>query len=237
MYKHQTVSVVLPTFNEEKSIRKVIEDFITVPYVDEVIVVNNNASPGTRIEVAQTRARQVFESRQGYGYALIRGMAESKGDIIVTCEPDGTFEPKDVIKLLAYSDNFDVVLGTRTSKSCIENGAYMPWPIRIGNIIVAKYLEYLYSGPSLTDVGCTFKLVKREVYEKIRNSLRTGDGRFSPHLMIKIISNRVPCIEIPVQFKKRIGESGYTGSIWKAAKLGFKMVLLITVQKFKKSFH
>ncbi len=234
MYNGQTVSVVLPTFNEEKSIKDVIDSFMAIRYVDEIIVIDNNASLRTRLEVMKTNARLIREPRQGYGHALTRGMVEAKGDIIVTCEPDGTFESMDIEKLLVYSDNFDVVFGTRTSKCCIEDGAYMPWPIRIGNIMVAKYLKLLFGGPSLTDVGCTFKLIKRSAYEKIRNSLYTGDGRFSPHLMIEIIRNQVPCIEIPVHFKKRIGESGYTGSIWKAAKLGFRMVLLITSQKLKK---
>lgn len=234
MYNGQMVSVVLPTFNEEKSIKEIIDGFTAIRYVDEVVVADNNASIQTKLEVAKTKAKLIRETRQGYGYALMRGMAEAKGDIIVTCEPDGTFEPKDLIKLLAYSDNFDAVFGTRTSKSCIENGAYMPWPIRIGNIIVAKYMELLFNGPSLTDVGCTFKLIKRSAYEKIRNNFYTGDGRFSPHFMVEVIRNKIKCVEIPVHFKKRIGQSGYTGSIYKAAKLGFRMVFLITSQKFKK---
>ena len=70
MYNGQTVSVVLPTFNEEKSIKDVIDSFMAIRYVDEIIVIDNNASLRTRLEVMKTNARLIREPRQGYGHAL-----------------------------------------------------------------------------------------------------------------------------------------------------------------------
>ena len=67
MWKNKKVSVVFPTYNEKESIRQVIEEFFATGYVDEIIVVNNNAAEGTKEEVEQTKAIQVFETRQGYG--------------------------------------------------------------------------------------------------------------------------------------------------------------------------
>ena len=103
MWKDKIVSVIFPTYNEKDSIQEAIQDFFSSGYVDEIIVVNNNAAPGTSQEVAKTKAKEVFEQKQGYGFAIRRGFEEAKGDIIIISEPDGTFVGRDVIKLLAYS--------------------------------------------------------------------------------------------------------------------------------------
>src|ERR1044071_10299357 len=109
MWGGKTVSVILMTYNEVDSIRATIDGFFATGLVDEVLVVNNNAAPGTSEEVAQTRAREVIETKQGYGWASRRGLREARGDLLVLAEPDGTFLPSDVVKLLAYSEDCDAV--------------------------------------------------------------------------------------------------------------------------------
>jgi len=148
MWQGQRVSVIFPTYNERASIRTAIEDFFANGYVDEIIVVNNNAAPGTSEEVAKTRAVEVFEPKQGYGHAIQRGLAEAHGDLLILSEPDGTFMGKDVLKLLAYSDDFDVVLGTRTSRELIWEGANMGFLLKCGNVAVAKMAEFLFNSTS-----------------------------------------------------------------------------------------
>ena len=236
MYKNKKVSVVIPTYNEAGSIRSVIDGFFDAQVVDEVVVVDNNAIGNTKEEIEKTKARRVVETKQGYGFALMRGMLEAKGDLVVMCEGDGTFLSKDIEKLLSYSDEFDAVLGTRTSRSAIWSGAFMPFPVRFANWLWAKIIEVLYNGPVLTDVGCTYKLVSRKVLEKIIPlfPMSEGGGKFSPEIMIWLIKKGVNLIEIPVIYKERVGVSGYTGSISKAAKLGIKMLPLIIKYKFKK---
>jgi glycosyltransferase involved in cell wall biosynthesis len=237
MYHNKKISVVIPTYNESQSIRGVIEGFFETRVVDEIIAVDNNALGNTEEEIKKTKAVYIKESeKQGYGFALMRGMNEATGDIVVMCEADGTFLPKDIEKLLSYSDEFDAVLGTRTSRSAIWSGAFMPFPVRFANWLWAKFLEILFNGPVLTDVGCTYKLVSREALEKIKPlfSMSKGDGRFSPELMIWLIKKKVNLIEVPVIFKERIGQSMYTGSVWRAAKLGIKMLPLIARYKFIK---
>ena len=125
MWKSQFISVILPTYNEKDSIAGSIGEFFDTGLVDEVLVINNNAAAGTSEEVAKTAAREIHEPLQGYGNAIRRGFREARGDLIIVCEPDGTFFGKDVIKLLAFSDDFDVVYGTRTSEEFIWTGANM----------------------------------------------------------------------------------------------------------------
>ena len=216
MYKGKKVSVVIPTYNEADSIATVIDGFFGTGVVDEVVVVDNNALGNTKEEIEKTKARRVVESeRQGYGHALMRGLREATGDLIVMTEADGTFDPRDIHKFLLYSDDFPVVFGTRTSRAVIWSGAFMPFPVRFGNWAVAKFLEVLHNGPTLTDVGCTYKLIRRDALRKILPlfSLSKGDGKWSPEFMIWTIRNGFEPIEIPVMFKQREGQSMYTRSI------------------------
>ena len=118
MYKNKTVSVVIPTYNEADSIQSVINGFFDTGVVDEVLAVDNNALGNTKSEIEKTKAIRIVEKEnQGYGHALMRGLREAKGDLIVMTEADGTFEPKDLHKFLLYSDDFPVVFGTKIGRA------------------------------------------------------------------------------------------------------------------------
>lgn len=236
MYKGKKVSIVFGTYNEVSSIRSEIDAYFATGLVDEVIAVDNNAKPGTKEEIEKTKARRVVETKQGYGFAYMRALSEAKGDLIFMTEVDGTFKPSDLQKFLLYSDDFPVVFGTRTSRAAIWSGAFMPFPVRFANWLWAKIIEVLYNGPVLTDVGCTCKLINREILEKIKKYFpeSPGDGTFSPELMIWLVRLEKKIIEIPVIYKERVGVSGYTGSTVRAAILGFKMLPLMFKYKFKK---
>lgn len=235
MYKNKKVSIVIGTYNEADSIAEVINGFFETGFVDEIIAVDNNALGNTKEEIEKTKARRIVETKQGYGFAYMRGLMEASGDLIVMTEADGTFAPEDLHKFLLYSDDFPVVFGTRTSRASIWSGAFMPFSVRFGNWAVAKFLEILHNGPTLTDVGCTYKLINREALEKIKPlfPMSEGGGKWSPEFMIWVIKKGFVPIEIPVMFKSRVGESMYTGSVWKAAKLGFKMIPMIFKYRFK----
>jgi glycosyltransferase involved in cell wall biosynthesis len=228
MWNNKKVSVALPTYNEKESIRSSIERFFKTGVVDEVVVCNNNAAAGTSEEVAQTRAREVFEPRQGYGWSCRKALSETTGEMIVLCEPDDSFEPMDIFKLLAYSLDFEVVLGSRTNRELIWTGANMGWFMKWGNWAVAKYMEFLFNTTSLTDVGCTMRLVKRETLEKILPTLRVGGSHFGPEFTLNCITRKVRMIEVPLNYKQRVGRSTVTGSRWVAFWLGVRMIWLIT---------
>ena len=91
----------------------------------------------------------------------------AKGDIVIMTEPDGTFDANDIFKLLAYSDDFDVVFGTRTTTILIGAGANMGFLMKWGNVLVAKLVEILFNTTQLTDVGCTYRLIKRTALAEI----------------------------------------------------------------------
>jgi len=227
MWKNKKVSVVFSTYNEKASIRKCIDDFFNTGVVDEVIAVDNNAVKGTREEIFKTRAKYFLETKQGFGWGYRRAMHESTGDIIVMTEPDGTYDTNDILKLLAYCDDFDVVFGTRTTSIMIGEGANMGWFLKWGNYAVAKFVEILFNTSHLSDVGCTYRLIKRSVYEKIKKKFVIGGNEFNPDMMLQIIRNRIKYIEIPVKYMRRVGVSSVTGDFRRTFVVGLKMIILI----------
>ena len=227
MWRGKSVAVIFPTYNEKGSIRAATLDYFATGLADEVIVVNNNAAPGTSEELAGTGAREIFESNQGYGHALLRGIDECNADLIVLSEPDGTFSAHDLIKLLAYSDDVPVVFGTRTTREFIWAGANMGWFLRWGNFAVAKMTEFLFNTTMLTDMGCTLRLFRREALQLIRPHLTIGGSHFGPQLLLETVAHRIPFVEIPVNYGTRVGKSSVTGNLWKATKLGLRMIALV----------
>ncbi len=227
MTKKLKISVILPTYNEKDSIRKVIRDFEATGVIDEIIVVNNNAIEGTSDEVSGTSAVEVFESVPGYGSAIQRGFREATGDLIFVCEPDDTFVASDVHKFLAYIDDVDVVYGSRTIKNFIGKGANMGHFLKVGNWFVAKMLQVMYRTNSLTDVGCTFRLIRKSALHKMQSNFRVKSGFFGPEMMLLTKHFDIPFVQIPIKYQARVGESSYTGDFKKAFVLGMKMIWFI----------
>jgi glycosyltransferase involved in cell wall biosynthesis len=219
--------VVLPTYNEKSSIRACCEAFFSTAVVDEIVVVNNNAAPGTSEEVQKTRAREVHEPVQGYGAAIRRGLREAKGDLIIVSEPDGTFVGNDVLKLLAYADDFEVVYGSRTVKELIWRGANMGLFLKWGNYAVAKLMEFLFNSTSLTDVGCTMRCVRREALARIEPLFTVDGSFFGPEMMVLSLLKGMKVIQIPVNYTKRVGSSSVTGNKLVAFYLGLRMFRLV----------
>lgn len=227
MHGGRRVTVVFPAFNEAPYIRAAVEDFFSSGVVDEIVVVDNNSRDGTADVAQAAGARVVHEAKQGYGHALQRGLREARGDIVVLAEPDGTFMGRDVHKLLAYADDFDMVCGTRTTRELVWAQANMGWFLRIGNWIVAKMIQVLYDAPSLSDCGCTLRLTHRAAVDRIIDGLTVGGSHFLPEMVIVGLKRGLRIIEVPVNYRGRVGESKITGTLEGTLRTGFRMIGLI----------
>lgn len=233
MWNGKDVSVVLMTFAERDSIREVIDGFFATGVVDEVVVVDNNAEPGTAEEVAKTRARLVHEPRQGYGHATRRGLLEANGELVVLSEPDATFLPADIHKLLVYSNECDVVLGTRTTRELIWADANMDWFLRWGNWAVAKLIEVLFNTNHLSDVGCTYRVLGRPYAEYVARTMRVGGSHAGVEIMLLAITSGARYVEVPLNYLPRVGTSSVTGKRLVAIRVGLRMMGLIL--RFRRS--
>ncbi|MBV9172568.1 MAG: glycosyltransferase family 2 protein [Chloroflexi bacterium] len=227
MWQGHRVSVVFPAYNEEDGIAAAVADFASLEAVDEVLVVDNNSRDATARRAEEAGARVVREPAQGYGHALRRGIADAQGEYVVLAEPDGTFIGKDVLKLLAYADDFDLVLGTRTTRELIWHGANMGWQLRWGNWLVAKVLQVLFDGPSLSDCGCTLRLIRRSAADRLLPRFTVGGSHFLPEMVCLALLNRLRLIEVPVNYRRRIGTSKITGSMQTTISVGVHMLTVI----------
>lgn len=208
MYKGKKVSVVFATYREKKSIRKVINSFFKTKFVDEIIVVNNNAEVGTDEQIKKTKAKIIYENRQGYGFAFQTALVKAKGDLVIVCEPDATFTGEDLERFLVYSKKFDVVLGSRTSLIPSLEFRGMGMLRKFANVLEAKSIEILFNTNALTDVGCTYKLFRRKAIQKIKNKWRIQKSAlFNTELLLLTVRENLSFVEIPVTYTKRIGKS------------------------------
>jgi glycosyltransferase involved in cell wall biosynthesis len=231
MYHDKTVSIVFPAYNEAEGITQAVKEFRAVEAIDKVYVVDNNSKDRTASLAKEAGAVVIDEFRQGYGHALRRGLLEADTDYIILCEPDGTFMAQDVYKLLSYAHQFEMVMGTRTTRELIWQAANMNWFLRWGNYIVGKWLQVLFNGPSLSDCGCTFRLVRRELAVQMNPHLSVGESHFLPEMVILALLMGAPIIEIPLNYRGRVGESKITGSVGGTVRTGTMM--LVTILRYK----
>ena len=205
------VAVIIPAYNEEESIGRVIND-IPEKIVGEVIVVNNNSTDKT-VEVAlKSGATVLNESFQGYGAACLTGIEYCKNknfDIIVFMDGDYSDYPEEIKMLLEpmKNENYDFVLGSRVLGKR-EKGA-LPFQSRIGSII-AGILIKLFWGVKYTDLG-PFRVIK---FDKLLE-LEMQDKWYgwTVEMQIKAARKNYKIKEIPVSYRKRIGKSKVTGTV------------------------
>ncbi|MGS0687155.1 glycosyltransferase family 2 protein [Nakamurella sp. GG22] len=227
MWNGKSLSVVLPTYNEKDSIADTIRAFDKLGIVDDILVVNNNAAPGTSEEVARTSAREVFETTQGYGAAIRRGLVEVDTDLICICEPDGTFKASDLNKLLPFTEECDFVVGSRTVSNFIWDGANMGWFLQWGNWAVAKVIEILFNTSYLSDVGCTFRVVSRSRVADIVEKARVDGSSFGLEMLMLAVVGRAKIVQVPVNYHQRVGVSSVTGDLPKTIRLGLGMLGMV----------
>lgn len=225
-------AVIIPAFNEEQSISKVIDE-IPKQLVEEIIVVNNNSTDRTGSIAEQAGATVLFESFKGYGASCLKGIEYIKSkpvDVVVFLDGDFSDYPGEIENLLApiINDDFDFVLGSRVSGKR-EKGA-LPVQSRIGSII-AGFLIQLFWGVKFTDLG-PFRAIK---FEKLV-SLGMKDKWFgwTVEMQIKAAKKYLKILEVPVSYRKRIGKSKVTGTVKGSVMAGVIILKTIFAELFKK---
>ena len=180
------------------------------------------------------------EPRQGYGFACIGGLnhalESTDADVIVLCEGDHTFYGEDLAKFLPYVSDCDLVIGTRNTRTLTREGSQMDWFMSWGNLFLAvlirlRYWDWSYLGRvQLTDVGCTFRVIRRDSLRQIIGKLKVGSHHFSPHMILVALQEHMALIEVPIKFRERIGESkGAGGNRLRGIRVGLTMVGSIAI--------
>lgn len=229
------VVVAVTAYNDAEATAQAVKDFSRQPGVIKVVVIDNNSTDKTAELAAAAGATVIRETRQGYGFACIRGLAESlkvaDADVVVLTEGDGTFFAEDTAKFLAYIDNADLVVGNRVVRGLVDSDSQMDHFFTWGNMAVAMLLRLRFwdgrhLGPAgLMDVGCTFRAIRRPALERILPDLLVGGNHFSPHMLLVAMARDLSVIEIPIRLRRRAGESkGASQSIWRGLAVGLAMI-------------
>ena len=204
--------VALTAYDDEVSIADAVRDFRSHPLVDEVIVVSNNSRDNTLERAREAGATAVNEPQQGYGRCVYRCFQEAiarGNELIVLCEGDRTFRAYDLDKFLAYAPHADIVNGTRTVERLRARATQLSTFIYYGNLFVGKLLEAKHLGRStMTDVGTTYKLCRREALIPLMSHLNPGVNlEFNAHFLDTALDYGCDIVECPITFHPRVGVS------------------------------
>ena len=230
----KNIRVIIPAYNEEDSIEKVINDIPSI--VQEIIVVSNNSSDDTEINALKAGATVLKESRKGYGYACLKGLEyiakledSEQPDIIVFLDGDYSDYPEQLTELIApiLEDQIDLVIGSRV-KQFREVGSMTPQQV-FGNWL-ATFLMKLLFGATFTDLG-PFRAIK---YKKLLQ-LRMQDKTYgwTIEMQLKAIKQGFSYVEIPVKYRNRIGVSKVSGTLKGSILAGIKILGWIFKYSFK----
>ena len=230
--KNKIVSVVIPAFNEEQSIGKVVLD-IDRDIVNHVIVVNNNSTDNTVNVASEAGAIVLTEKRKGYGWACLKGIEECEKlntEIIVFLDGDYSDYPeeiKDVIRPILEEDK-DMVIGSRVL-GVREKGSLTPQQV-FGNWLATKLIRIFYGG-IFTDLG-PFRAMKFDSLQKLSMADKTYG--WTIEMQIKALKHKMTYCEVPVNYKKRIGVSKVSGTIKGTVLAGIKIIFAVFKYKFEK---
>ena len=223
--KNKIISVVIPAFNEDQSIGKVVLD-IDRELVNHVIVVNNNSKDNTVKVAIEAGAIVLNETRKGYGWACLKGIAECEKlntEIIVFLDGDYSDYPeeiKDVVAPILENDR-DLVIGSRVLGKR-EKGSLTPQQV-FGNWLATKLIRVFYRG-KFTDLG-PFRAMKFQSLQKLGMSDKTYG--WTIEMQIKVLKHKMSYSEVPVNYKKRIGISKVSGTVKGTILAGIKIIFAV----------
>jgi glycosyltransferase involved in cell wall biosynthesis len=205
MYKNRKVSLVIPCYNEERGLDKLLSKI--PPHVDEVVVIDNNSTDRTAEVARKCGARVIREARRGYGQSYLSGFSEVKSDIIITMDGDNTYLISSIDKMLETMDreNYDFMFGCRYP--LIDTNS-QTFTYRAANMFISFIIRALFR-INLIDSQSGMMAFNREAIEnmKLKN---TGMG-FSQELKIKAyLKNRRRCGEIHINYARRLGEKKFS---------------------------
>lgn len=228
---HADVVVIIPAYNEENAVGKVLQD-IPAGLVREVIVVNNNSNDNTKKIAAAYGATVIDELKQGYGHACLAGMAyvaamPVRPDIIVFLDADYSDHPEEMPQLLApiLSGQYDFVIGSRALGNR-EQGSMAQQQV-FGNWLATFMMKRMY-GIHFTDLG-PFRAIRYDALLQL--GMQDQTYGWTVEMQLKASKHKLRITEVPVAYRKRVGFSKISGTLKGTVLAGYKIIT--TILKYK----
>jgi glycosyltransferase involved in cell wall biosynthesis len=217
-------AVIIPAFNEEQSIGRVIRD-ISKDVVQWVIVADNGSTDNTA-DVARTcGAKVVSEPKRGYGSACLAGIASlpKEAEVVVFVDGDYSDYPGELGELLTaiQEKKVDMVIGSRVLGRC-EKGSLKPQQ-RLGNWLSTRLIRWMY-GFAYTDLG-PFRAIRTEALKRL--DMQDSNYGWTVEMQVKALQYGLRVMEVPVSYRKRVGKSKVSGTISGSVRAGAKILWTI----------
>lgn len=221
------IDVIIPAHNEEKSIQLVLND-LPIEIIREVVVVNNNSNDYTKEKAIEAGATVIDQPVPGYGNACLKGInyliqKETPPNIVVFLDADYSDYPQQLTEIVKpiLDGNADLVIGSR-ALGIREKGS-MTIPQLFGNWLATKLLKLFY-GVKFTDLG-PFRAIKYN--ELLKLQMKDKTYGWTVEMQVKAAKHKIKTLEVPVNYKKRIGKSKISGTIKGTILAGQKIIFTI----------
>jgi len=197
------ISVIIPCFNEHKTINTILDKLKNLSnFNKEIIIVDDFSNDGTK-EILQKiensdEIKTIFNEKNfGKGYCIKKGIGEASGDIIIIQDADLEYDPTDIPKLINPIKNgdADVVYGSRFTGSD-EKRVLFYWH-SLGNKFLTT-LSNMFSNLNLTDMECCYKAFKKEIIKDI--NLKENRFGFEPEVTAKISKKDIKIFEVGIKY-------------------------------------
>lgn len=197
-----TVSVLLPTLNEEANIVHTIKEVRQILPDAEIVVIDGLSTDRT-IELAKSMGvRILLEKRKGKGFAIKKAFEEVESDYLLMIDADLTYPVKEMPKFLQALEKYDVVIGSRF-KGHLEEGS-MPAVNGFGNRVICVVASVLYLKP-VSDVCTGMWGFRKKVYKGMKISAHTFE--LECNMFAQAVKKGFTILEIPITYSRRGGES------------------------------
>lgn len=200
------LSVIVPVYNEAKTIRQILEKINSVPIDKEIVVVDDGSTDGTeRIlrDIKYDNLKIIYHSsNRGKGAAFLTGLANAAGELIIIQDADLEYDPAEYLKLLEEFNKggIDIVLGARFTKG--YHGLLIP---KMGNRLLTGLLNFLFAA-GLNDCMTCYKLFRKSTVENLNLKSRSFDVEVE--IITKAIKKKMSVKEIPISYTPRNYKEG-----------------------------
>ncbi len=218
MIDEQHITVIIPALNEQAAIGRVINEIPN--YVDRIIVVDNDSQDATQEISENAGARVVSEPKRGYGRACLTGI-EAAGTTDVIAFINGSYSdyPEDLDRLIrpVVSGNCDLAIGCRQDDPSVPQGRFthQKW----GTQLVCITIRILH-GYKFEDLG-PLRCISRSVLLELQ--MQDEDFGWTVEMQLKAAKSGKTILQVPVQYRKRVGKSKISGTLRGSLMAGYKM--------------
>ena len=221
------IRVIIPAFNEQNAVGMVIDE-IPSDWVSEVIVVDNGSFDDTFTKAQKHGATALRENKRGYGQACLKGMAHiaqspTQPEIVVFPDGDHSDYPEQLPELVQpiLEGEADMVIGSR-ALGTKQKGSMTPQQV-FGNWLATGLIKWLY-GKKYTDLG-PFRAIRYDSLLAI--DMKDTNYGWTVEMQLKAARLKMKTMEVPVNYRQRIGVSKVSGTVKGTIMAGYKIILTI----------